>query len=69
MDAAQVMGTTVGPQTYILNFTKVGIEVNGGHEVMIDKTWLGETNFDYNYSAPVPWLLPPNPVSLHLSIF
>lgn len=48
----QVMGTTVGPQTYILNFTKVGIEVNGGHEVMIDKTWLGETNFDYNYSAP-----------------
>lgn len=47
-----VMGTTVGPQTYLLNFTVVGIEVNGGHEVMIDQTWLGETNFDYNYSAP-----------------
>jgi hypothetical protein len=48
----EVMGTTIGPQTYILNFTKVGIEVNSGHEVMIDQTWLGETNFDYNYSAP-----------------
>jgi hypothetical protein len=48
----EVMGTTIGPQTYILNFTTVGIEVNSGHEVMIDQTWLGETNFDFNYSDP-----------------
>jgi len=47
-----VMGTTVGPQTYLLNFSEYGIQVNGGHEVMILETWLGETNFDYNFSAP-----------------
>ena len=34
-----VMGTTIGPQTYMLNFTNYGIQVNGGHEVMILETW------------------------------
>lgn len=48
----QVMGTTVGPQSYLLNFSGYGILVNGGHEVMIVETWLGQTNFDYNYSMP-----------------
>lgn len=61
----EVMGTTVGPQTYILNFTRVGIEVNGGHEVMIDTTWLGETNFDYNYSAPGAGV--PMATAIHIS--
>jgi hypothetical protein len=44
-----VMGTTVGPGTYLLNFTEYGIRVVGGHEVFIDETWLGETNFDFPY--------------------
>jgi hypothetical protein len=40
-----VMGTTIGPTTYLLNFSSVGIQVLGGHEVMITETWLGETNW------------------------
>jgi len=39
------MGTTIGPTTYLLNFSSVGIQVLGGHEVMITETWLGETNW------------------------
>ena len=49
-----VMGTTVGPQTYVLNFTQYGVKIDGGHEVMIDETWFGETNFDHHFSAPAP---------------
>jgi len=43
------MGVTVGPGGYLLNFTKYGIQINGGHEVMTDRLWLGETNFDFNH--------------------
>ena len=46
-----VMGTTVGPGNYFLNFTGFGIQINGGHEVLIDRMWLGETNFDYPFTA------------------
>jgi hypothetical protein len=45
-----VMGTTVGPGLYALNFSSYGIQINAGHEVMIDRAWLGETNFDYPFS-------------------
>jgi hypothetical protein len=49
-----VMGTTVGPQTYLLNFTGYGVKVTGGHEVMIDETWFGERNFDHNFTEQYP---------------
>ena len=57
----QVMGTTVGPTTYILNFSSFGIQVNGGHEVMIDQTWLGERNFGaaHAHCAAPPTLTDP----------
>ena len=34
----------------MLNFTSYGIQINKGHEVMVDRCWLGETNFDYDYT-------------------
>ena len=43
-------GTTVGPGGYFLNFTAYGLQINGGHEVMMHLCWLGETNFDYPFS-------------------
>ncbi len=46
-----VMGTTIGPGSYLLNFTAFGVQINGGHEVMIDRTWIGETNFDYDFQS------------------
>ena len=49
IQANAVMGTTIGPTTYLLNFSSFGIQVNGGHEVMITETWLGETNFDFDF--------------------
>ena len=45
MQINDVMGVTVGPGGYFLNFTLYGIQVNRGHEVMVDRCWLGETNF------------------------
>jgi hypothetical protein len=30
-------GMTVGPGGYFLNFTTRGIEINGGHEIMVDR--------------------------------
>ncbi len=45
-----VMGTTVGPASYFLNFTLYGMQVNAGHEVMMSRCWLGETNYDYPFS-------------------
>jgi len=44
-----VMGVTVGPGGYFLNFTEYGLQINGGHEVMMDRCWLGETNFDFDH--------------------
>jgi len=49
-----VMGTTVGPGSYMLNFTGAGVEVNGGHEVMISETWFGETNWDHHFTTAAP---------------
>jgi len=36
------MGANVGPQMFFLNFTTAGIQLDGGHEVMIHETWIGE---------------------------
>lgn len=42
---------SVGPGGYFLNFTKYGLQINNGHEVMMDRCWLGETNFDFDHEA------------------
>ena len=34
---------------YFLNFTKYGLQINAGHEVMMDRVWMGETNFDFDH--------------------
>ena len=44
-----VMGTTV-QNSYFLNFTAYGLQINAGHEVMVQHCWLGETNFDYDFT-------------------
>eukprot|EP00656_Telonema_subtile_P038343 TRINITY_DN430_c0_g1_i3.p1 TRINITY_DN430_c0_g1~~TRINITY_DN430_c0_g1_i3.p1 ORF type:complete len:395 (-),score=63.83 TRINITY_DN430_c0_g1_i3:107-1291(-) len=46
-----VMGVTVGPGGYFLNFTEFGMQINQGHEVMMDRCWLGETNFDFGFQG------------------
>ena len=47
-----VMGVTIGPGSYFLNFTEYGLQINQGHEVMIRaQCWLGETNFDFDHAA------------------
>lgn len=65
IQVTSVMGTTIGPTTYILNFTHIGIEVNGGHEVMITETWLGETNFDYIFNQTTGHLPTATAIMLH----
>ena len=40
------MGTTVGPSAYFLNFSSYGLQINAGHEVLLDRAWLGEVH-DY----------------------
>ena len=49
MQINNVMGVTIGPGGYFLNFTQFGLQINAGHEVMMDRCWLGETNFDYDH--------------------
>ena len=49
MQINNVMGVTIGPGGYFLNFTSYGLQINGGHEVMMDRCWLGETNFDFDH--------------------
>lgn len=49
MQVNHVMGVTIGPGGYFLNFTGFGLQINAGHEVMIDRCWLGETNFDFDF--------------------
>jgi len=44
-----VMGTTV-ENSYFLNFSSYGVQINAGHEVMMQHCWLGETPFDYPFS-------------------
>jgi hypothetical protein len=51
MQINNVMGATVGPGGYFLNFTEFGLQINNGHEVMMDRCWLGETNFDFDHEA------------------
>ena len=34
---------------YFLNFTQYGLQINAGHEVMMDRVWMGETNFDFDH--------------------
>ncbi|CAE8588824.1 unnamed protein product [Polarella glacialis] len=50
MQINNVMGTTIGPGGYFLNFSSYGVQINKGHEVMMDQCWLGETNFDFVYA-------------------
>jgi hypothetical protein len=59
-----VMGTTIGPTTYILNFTR-GIEINGGHEVMVTEVWLGETNFDFVFNATAQIVPTATAIAMH----
>ena len=49
MQINHVMGVTIGPGGYFLNFTEYGLQINAGHEVMMDRCWLGETNFDFDH--------------------
>lgn len=97
MQINNVMGTTVGPAAYFLNFSYFGIQcvhpraapifaramlsplrrypptpppntafpcrVNKGHEVMLDRAWLGETNFDFPFSQASP----PKAVAIQLN--
>ena len=49
MQINNVMGVTIGPGGYFLNFTEFGLQINAGHEVMTDRCWLGETNFDFDH--------------------
>eukprot|EP00026_Physarum_polycephalum_P007760 Phypoly_transcript_07826.p1 GENE.Phypoly_transcript_07826~~Phypoly_transcript_07826.p1 ORF type:complete len:480 (+),score=49.66 Phypoly_transcript_07826:140-1579(+) len=44
----QTMGASIGPRVFVLGFTVAGINVIGGHEVMIHESWMGE----YLYSDP-----------------
>ena len=51
MQINNVMGVTIGPGGYFLNFTEYGVQINKGHEVMMDRVWMGETNFDFDHVA------------------
>eukprot|EP00054_Salpingoeca_dolichothecata_P016149 m.94183 g.94183 ORF g.94183 m.94183 type:complete len:453 (+) comp21842_c0_seq6:247-1605(+) len=59
-----VMGTTIGPGGYLLNFTQYGVQINDGHEVMIERTWMGETNFDYDF---IKEGTPPNATAIQIN--
>eukprot|EP01063_Lacrimia_lanifica_P041119 TRINITY_DN94_c0_g2_i1.p1 TRINITY_DN94_c0_g2~~TRINITY_DN94_c0_g2_i1.p1 ORF type:complete len:512 (+),score=199.57 TRINITY_DN94_c0_g2_i1:50-1537(+) len=51
MQINNVMGVTIGPGGYFLNFTSYGLQINRGHEVMMDRAWMGETNFDFDHEG------------------
>lgn len=51
MQINNVMGVTIGPGAYFLNFTGFGLQINDGHEVMVDRCWFGSHNFDFDYEA------------------
>ena len=36
-----VIGVNAGPDLFIINFTKVGVEMSGGHEVELHESWVG----------------------------
>ena len=37
MQINNVIGVTIGPGGYFLNFTQYGLQINAGHEVMMDR--------------------------------
>ena len=45
---SSIMGAVLGPNNFYLGFTEFGIRVQGGHEVMVSASWLGQ----YLYSDP-----------------
>ena len=59
-----VMGVTIGPGSYFLNFTEYGLQINQGHEVMMERCWLGETNFDFDHAAMGA---PPNATAIQIN--
>ena len=64
MQINNVMGVTIGPGGYFLNFTNFGLQINGGHEVMMDRCWLGETNFDFDHEK---FGRPPNATAIQIN--
>ena len=64
MQINNVMGVTIGPGGYFLNFTQYGLQINGGHEVMMDRCWLGETNFDFDHEK---FGRPPNATAIQIN--
>jgi hypothetical protein len=39
---SKTMGTTIGPSVFFHGFTQAGVQINGGHEVMIQQGWFCE---------------------------
>lgn len=37
-----VIGMNAGPNLFILNYTVAGVDIEGGHEVLLHESWLGE---------------------------
>jgi hypothetical protein len=50
MQINNVMGVTIGPGGYFLNFTQFGLQINAGHEVTATAT---ATNCNRNWGT---WL-------------
>ena len=64
MQINNVMGVTIGPGGYFLNFTAFGLQINDGHEVMMQRCWLGETNFDFDHER---FGMPPNATAIQIN--
>ena len=64
MQINNVMGVTIGPGGYFLNFTQYGLQINHGHEVMMERCWLGETNFDFDHEK---YNAPPNATAIQIN--
>jgi len=64
MQINNVMGVTIGPGGYFLNFTAFGLQINNGHEVMMERCWLGETNFDFDHEK---YGAPPNATAVQIN--
>eukprot|EP00040_Diaphanoeca_grandis_P012771 m.64650 g.64650 ORF g.64650 m.64650 type:complete len:671 (-) comp23458_c0_seq2:116-2128(-) len=39
---SSTMGTTIGPAVFFTGFTTAGVQINGGHECMIQQAWFAE---------------------------
>jgi hypothetical protein len=64
MQINNVMGVTIGPGGYFLNFTEYGLQINKGHEVMMERVWMGETNFDFDHQL---YNAPPNATAIQIN--